>query len=263
MYASFDTSNILLDDSNTDTSSLSLLLGNLHFASKSDVKKKFGFRGNSNIDLFLKRLYKCVPYFFNHYRYWSSPKDTDIQCKHFENIYLDGYWQDYSLVKKAIPHLWKLIDISSLSDSFRILNQEMQTSQSISIHVRRGDYTSKEFKDKFEVCDVEYYRRCLLDLFKQVDADTKIYFFTNDTDWIENNLIEFVNNYSIVSRSYGLKDFEELLLIGNSESIIIPNSTFSWWGAVLSKTTTRIYCPKSWFKNFDRPEIIPNHWIRM
>jgi hypothetical protein len=263
MYASFEKDNILLDDSNTDTTSISLMLPGLTFARKDDIKKKFGFSGNTPLDLFLKRLYKLAPSFFRSYRYWSSPKDTDMECQYRKNIYLDGYWQDYSLMKKTIPHIRELVQLPSLSDSFHKLNIEMQSTKSISIHVRRGDYASEEFKDKFDVCDVEYYQRCLSDLFPKIDKNTKVYFFTNDTEWVENNLLELISNYAIVSRSRGLMDFEELLLMGNSENIIIPNSTFSWWGAVLANEPSRVYCPISWFKNFDRPEIIPEHWIRM
>lgn len=263
MYASFNKDNVFLDNSNTDTTSLSLMLGVLNFADKGEIKKKFGLSGNSRVDLFLKRLYKLLPSFFRHYRYWSSPKDTDLECKSNKNIYLDGYWQDYALVKEAIPHLWDLVDLDALSDSFQKFHREMKSTKSISIHVRRGDYATEEFKNKFDVCDVEYYRRCLLDLLPKVGQYTKVYFFTNDSEWVEENLLELVHNYEIVSRSYALMDFEELLLMGNSESLIIPNSTFSWWGAVLARKPSRIYCPKSWFRNFDRPEIVPKDWRRM
>jgi hypothetical protein len=45
---------------------------------------------------------------------------------------------------------------------------------------------------------------------------------------------------------------------------VIANSTFSWWGAMLSvNTEAPVVAPKKWFRNAPDPvDLIPDSWIR-
>jgi hypothetical protein len=53
--------------------------------------------------------------------------------------------------------------------------------------------------------------------------------------------------------------------MSNCKHFIIANSTFSWWGAWLSKNKNKIVCaPKKWVRaKILTPDIIPDSWVKI
>ena len=57
---------------------------------------------------------------------------------------------------------------------------------------------------------------------------------------------------------------EEMMLMTFGGAHIIANSTFSWWGAYLSKSSRCIVAPEHWFQYKEEPlDLIPPNWIRL
>jgi hypothetical protein len=124
----------------------------------------------------------------------------------------------------------------------------------ISLHVRRTDYI-KNSANHYNL-GLDYYEKAL----KEFDDDRPVIVFSDDPDWcMEQPLFE--SDRFVVSESddNGI----DLCLMSMCTSHIIANSSFSWWGAWLSKTND-VVAPQKWFgpNNQDKNtiDLIPKEW---
>jgi hypothetical protein len=66
-----------------------------------------------------------------------------------------------------------------------------------------------------------------------------------------------------VTHNVGKQDHEDLRLMSHGQHFIIANSTFSWWGAWLSRHPAKqVIAPRRWFQSeaaADR-DIVPEAW---
>ena len=121
------------------------------------------------------------------------------------------------------------------SNKIYSLYPDLKYNNSISLHVRRGDYLSKP--DYHPVVSKSYFDKCL-NLIGEYD---RIYVFSDDKEWVRDNL-----NYDKMIIVDGLYDYEDIWMMSLCKTNIISNSSFSWWGGFLSKHT-QVYAPSVWF----------------
>lgn len=178
--------------------------------------------------------------------------------------YLDGYWQSPKYFESIRAEL--LSDFSlreGWSETGQTLGQEMSASESVSIHVRRGDYVANSSVHKaYGECSLGYYQAAIEKIKNKIKNPT-FYIFSDDVSWVKDNLP--VGDAVFVS-GQGLKDAEEILLMSKCEHNIIANSTFSWWGAWLNQNKGKIViAPKPWFEVNEKffQDLIPETWIRL
>lgn len=153
------------------------------------------------------------------------------------------------------------IPLSSSAQEFA--NQITQTQNSVSIHIRRGDYVSNTSANKHHgTCGLEYYKHAISKIKESIESPT-FFIFSDDIEWVKENL--HVENAIYVSNPI-LTECEELMLMSYCSHNIIANSTFSWWGAWLNQNPSKIViAPQKWL-NTDiskQPDIIPSTWIQI
>jgi hypothetical protein len=139
------------------------------------------------------------------------------------------------------------------------------TANSISLHIRRGDYVLNIKTNSFHgVCDIKYYTSALEEIVKKTGNNINIFIFSDDITWAKENL-KFPFPFNFVSDSE-IPDYEELYLMSLCKHNIIANSTFSWWGAWLNQNPDKIViAPKQWLTNKTSTEldILPKEWIQI
>ena len=117
----------------------------------------------------------------------------------------------------------------------------------VSIHIRRGDYLLPGFS--FCELDAEYYTKAIVDNFLPVEEYNFIV-FSNDIKFAK-ELFEG-DNIHFVEPKGGEKvctdsEKEDLALMSLCDHHITANSSYSWWGAFLSKSINKkIICPTNW-----------------
>lgn len=153
---------------------------------------------------------------------------------------------------------------NGLSEVMRDFEEKVSDSNSISLHIRRGDYIADARTNAFHgVCGLDYYQAAMKLIKERVSAPI-FFVFSDDIDWAKENLKggEFV----FVSCS-SVKDYEELILMSKCKHNIVANSSFSWWGAWLNNNSEKIViAPRKWFadeiSNTDN-DIVSSEWIKI
>ena len=163
--------------------------------------------------------------------------------------YLEGYWQNpqyFEEYKKVLCEDFEPVESISAT-AIRWL-EKIKNSESVSLHVRRGDYVENAHTNSVHgVCSLEYYRKAIAHVQQTIETPA-FYIFSDDIHWCKDNF-GFINNANFVDDTNTAID--DLILMKNCKANIIANSTFSWWAAWLSNTEITIY-PKAWFNDAPR-----------
>jgi len=235
----------------------------VEFATQEQIKPFVNYPDNK-----IKR--KIYTYLFlgknNKYINEKQPTCEPDIFKLTGNIYLDGYWQTEKYFSDIKNILYNDFTIKIPQDK---KNQEIaeiiKNSNSVSIHIRRGDYIeNKQTYNVHGVCDLDYYNNCINLLLKQIE-NPHFFIFSDDHQWATENL-KLDYPITFVDHNDGSKNYEDLRLMSQCKHNIIANSSFSWWGAWLNQNPDKIvYAPQKWFNDSSKntKDLIPDQWIKV
>lgn len=242
---------------------LDLFAADIQIASQSEIdyyKYKNGFSAK-----ICKRIDKLQPYYKR--RYISEQKisfDENI-LKAGKNSLFDGFWQSESYfadIRNSLCHDFRFKQQPSLINANLI--EQIASTNSVSIHIRRGDYVTNPKASSFHgVLPLEYY----LNAQKIISNKVKIphfFVFSDDPEWAKSNLK--LNLPSLFIDHNSNKSYEDLRLMTHCKHHIIANSSFSWWGAWLSQNTDKtVIAPTQWFKDTEiiNNDIVPQTWMKI
>lgn len=239
----------------------------LEFASKEDINRVCG---NIHSKYLIRRVLNKYHFAFflpNNLVFESSRINfTQFDFLSHSDYYIHGDWQSEVFFKEyenLIRQDFMFLDGLSFENNL-ILN-EIQKSESVSIHVRRGDYlTNKKANSLLGLCTSEYYFSAINKILEHV-PDANFFVFSDDPMWAENEFKSKIENIQFISNNYGSDSYIDMRLMASCKHNIIANSTFSWWGAWLnSNPDKKIIAPIEWFTNGrDSQNLVPSSWIRL
>ncbi len=178
------------------------------------------------------------------------------------NRYVVGYWQSEKYFKQCEKEI--RAELTLTKPLVHPLVNEVSKPNTVSVHIRRGDYVSDATTNAIHgVCSPEYYQKALA-IIKQTTPHPHFFIFSDDTQWVKKTM-NFSDAVTYVADA-GLKDYEELELMSKCSNHIIANSSFSWWGAWLnSSAIKKVIAPKKWFNDtaINTKDLIPDSWIRV
>ena len=184
-----------------------------------------------------------------------------------ENSYHVGYFQSFKYFEEIESILKETFTIKSKKSEYFLTNSKVINSfeNSISIHIRRGDYCLDRNIDYIGLCSLSYYYDALNFLIEGLNT-YEVFVFSDDLTWVKENFKGTIFNY--LSNPNSNSSYEDLKLMSLCKNNIISNSTFSWWAAWLnSNENKKIIAPKTWFKNESLnnqySDIIPEDWIKI
>ena len=178
-----------------------------------------------------------------------------------DNCYFKGYWQSEKyfcdiedMLRKELRFRQPLTRKEDL-----LLWEQTGRTESVSVHIRRGDYLKKRRRDDYDVCTPLYYQRAVEYILNTLDNPV-FYIFSDEIEWVRQNM-PFPSSAVFVEGHSGNDAWQDMFLMSHCKHHIIANSSFSWWGAWLNPEKDKmVLAPDRWFRHRRRPDILPACW---
>lgn len=211
-----------------------------------------------------KLRYNLWRYFGRSPKFYREPKlaFNEETLSQPDNTYLHGYWQSEKYFLDQADVIREDFSFPQASGKNAELAEKIKETNSVSLHLRRGDYISNP---SHVVCAQPYYDAALAELISRLDQDPKIFVFSDDPDWARVNL-KLPGTPIFVAHNGEEHDYEDMRLMSLCKHNIIANSSFSWWGAWLNQNKDRnVIAPKFWFgkEKLSNPDIWAQGWIKV
>jgi hypothetical protein len=177
---------------------------------------------------------------------------------------LKGYWQSEDYFKKIEDIIRKEFAFSiHLGPKNKKLLEEITNSDSVSIHVRRGDYVSDPKISKHHIALSALYYKRAVKMVKSKISRPSFFIFSDDLKWCRKNL-SFVDRAIFINNLP--RDYIDMFLMSKCKHNVIADSSFSWWAAWLNSNNDKlVIAPKRWFKSELGKEkgILPKEWKKI
>lgn len=192
-----------------------------------------------------------IPSLIYHEPDWSYsplPDHTDMIA--------DGYFQSGKHFKHNSDYIKDLFHFSD--DIKNKINKAINNKKTLGVHIRLGDYIQPGYITTHYICTRNYYIEAL----KQFNLNDYSVIVITDN-------IEDYNKYIALDNvilSNSKSELEDLYLLSQCDSVVMSNSSFSWWGVFLGKTKKQVCTPDRWFgidgpKNYQ--DIYEPEWIKI
>ena len=198
---------------------------------------------------------------------FNYPKIYQEPCFNFQEnafsikkpAYVKGYFQSYkyykgyeNLVRECFSFPTERLDISN-----REMLLDIKRGNSVSVHVRRGDYVSDTKTLQFHgICSLDYYFDAIF-LLTSKNKDVKLIFFSDDIGWVKEQFQNLPHSKVFIDHNSGENSWKDMYLMSSCNHNIIANSSFSWWAAWLNENPfKKVIAPKHWFANEEKKRMI-------
>lgn len=196
--------------------------------------------------------------------YFEENKKFQSKIFEWDDVYLEGYWQSekyFPDVKDILKRVFGLDSVRTnragdcgFSKEAETFLCEIRQTESVSIHIRRGDYLLPQNQELFgNICTERYYEEAMK-MIADKHPGAVFYLFTNDGEWAKDWRKDA---YRIVPIDWpGAKDYELLTLMSQCKHNILANSSFSWWASYLNENPDKmVVAPDKWLNGWDCSDI--------
>jgi hypothetical protein len=249
IFDNYELRNFQLDKFNVDYKRLPV-----NKMSVYNISNKYKLHTLKILDKYLR----VIPKMFFEKKLWVF----DDSVFNSESFLFVGYWQSFKYFENIRDVLLKEFTLRySLETTNLDVLYRIQSSNSVSLHIRRGDYVVKKSKQQSDVCPIGYYEEAIKIINNKI-INPCFFIFSDDIEWVKLNLnVEFLNCEFVYDN--GNNPECDLELMKNCQNNIIANSTFSWWGAWLNNNIDKtVIVPKIWMYGLPvSKDLVPTDWI--
>ena len=227
----------------------------------ADAKLLHSFRGSDFSTG--ERIITLIKTFGDRHKYKFDDYGFDEELLKLKgNYYIRGFFQSEKYFKTMEPIIRKELSLkeTGISNDIELVSKIIH-SESVSIHIRRGDYIRNlSAMDVHSLCSKDYYIKSIQHITALLNKDLHFYLFTDDAAWVQREM-NWPINYTLIENKSTIEDFYLMSLCKHN---IIANSTFSWWAAWLNNNEhKKVIMPKYWLNNIlsESVDLVPKNWI--
>jgi hypothetical protein len=195
-----------------------------------------------------------------------APKEVGYSLSeiHGKCVFLRGYFQSHRYLESL--SIDEYPQLKNETKDFMSAKQRIALELPTVIHIRLGDFASSQ--NQHGIVSPEYYARCVAELGENDIIPKSVWIFSDETEGLDEYVGAIGIPAEIVSRSKSLSTVEELMLMSESNRLIIGNSTFALWAALLAenrhKGNVQVLCPEVPYIGLRTPiDFYPPGWTRI
>lgn len=183
------------------------------------------------------------------------------------DLYLSGYWQGFPYIDSIRTKLQQEFQTASaISSAYQAYLQEINSTESVMVHIRRGDYVHSPAAAQFHGnLPLSYYQAAIQELLA-IKPNAHFFIFSDDLPWAKKALPKNISQTFIEHTTPNGSAAQELQLMFACKHHIIANSSLSWWGAWLKKDVAGlVYAPNRWINDstLNLSSLLPAEWKRI
>jgi hypothetical protein len=202
---------------------------------------------------------------------WIKERHDDCYekfTKAGKTCYLDGFWQSENYFFNISEYIRSELQLKeSFTENYFVgIKEQIENSNSVSLHFRRGDYVDNPVINQFHgVCSLDYYQQAVKWMVERM-KNPHFFVFSDDIQWVKKNFnsgfpMFFIEKSDEIHHS----DFYLMSLCKHN---IIANSSYSWWAAWLNANDNKlVITPQKWYLNKKKQSkingLIPEKWIKI
>ncbi|MBQ4406242.1 MAG: alpha-1,2-fucosyltransferase [Bacteroidales bacterium] len=187
----------------------------------------------------------------------NLPFAADRLHKNDNALLHTGWFGDNKFLPNDFDISFKIKDLSLKNKQ---IIETLTNHITLSIHIRRGDFTTESNQKQYgNICTEHYYQSAISEVLKY-NEDITILIFSDDAEYVRKTYN--LPNSIIVDWNTKENSYLDMYLMSKCDYMIIANSTFSYWAAKLNKKAKKIFCPSKWLNNIDI-DIYPDNWHKI
>jgi hypothetical protein len=166
------------------------------------------------------------------------------------------YWQDKQFMPDTFHLSFKHFNVNNKNAS---LIERTNSENSVSVHIRRGDYLRAE-ELYGGICTEHYYEKAIEKIQNTVNSPFYV-FFSDDPLWVKQHY--HLQNMEIVDWNTGENSFIDMYLMSQCKYMILANSTFSYCAARLNQVAKLVICPSKWNNANQVQNLSLDSWMKI
>jgi hypothetical protein len=179
-------------------------------------------------------------------------------------VYLQGYFQSEKYFAPVAAEIRQAFTFrEGLAEEIISVAAKLQKINSVSLHIRRGDYGNVEALRVHGILPISYYERAIAKI-KEIHTDAQFFIFSDEPNRISEE--PAIQGAEIISGRITQNHLEDFFLMSQCRHNIIANSSFSWWAAWLNNHCEKtVIAPQQWFAHGpkDTQDLLPRDWMRL